>query len=430
MRKPTLVAAIAVLTVITVLASGPLPANAAPVGPQLVGGPASTDLNYGSASMAYDPDTSQLLLYGGSRAWGDSCTCDSSRDVRVWDGTNWRLLIELDQDAEWMHLVYDAATHQMLSFGGTSHDSQAPAGMIMSAWDGQAWITLPQAQRPAGLYADSAAYDPATGQLIWFGGVDFLGTFHNDTWTWDGTSWTKLQPRTSPSARDNAFVGYDDATRQFVLAGGQDAAGTQLRDTWIWTGTTWKQRTGALSPVHIAAGTFDPALNSLIVIADASTGTGRDVWKWTGSAWVELTTAALPSDVRWAAAAWDAATGQLVVVTEYGISARPAVPAANWVLAAPTTTKLTASPAPAHAGQPVQVTAAVNATTYAVTGGRVTFTDKNVQVPGCVGVLVTSGAAGCTLTPGAGSHTLRARFSPGPGYLASTSANLVLNVTT
>ena len=34
----------------------------------------------------------------------------------------------------------------------------------------------------------SMAYDPATGQLVLFGGYD--GGFLDDTWTWNGTTWT------------------------------------------------------------------------------------------------------------------------------------------------------------------------------------------------------------------------------------------------
>jgi hypothetical protein len=433
-RKPRLVAAIVGLTVLAALASVALPADAAGSGAHLIAGPASTNLNYGSAAMAYDQDTSQLLLYGGASTWGSGCSCDNSGDMRVWDGTNWQLLYAQDlRDVIYMHLIYDAATHQMLSFGGLGDDSQAPALMGMEAWNGQAWIALAQPHRPAGRVADTAAYDPATGQLIRFGGIDINNRVHNDTWTWDGTSWTLLHPATSPSARINSISGYDDATGQFVLAGGQNAAGTQLRDTWIWTGTTWKQRIGATSPKITTGATgaaFDPALNSLVVTADASTGTGTDVWKWTGSAWVEITTAALPSDVDWVQIAWDGATSQLVLITSYGISTRPPVAQGNWVLAAPTTSTLTASPAQVSypAGQPIKLTVTVKATKFAVPAGQVTFTDNNVRVVGCESIPVTAGAAGCTLTPGAGPHTLRTQFSPVSGFLASSSPNLVLNV--
>ncbi len=53
-----------------------------------------------------------------------------------------------------------------------------------------------------------------------FGGDDPSGNYLGDTWTWDGTTWTELAPATSPSARADASMAYDPATAQLVLFGG------------------------------------------------------------------------------------------------------------------------------------------------------------------------------------------------------------------
>jgi hypothetical protein len=89
---------------------------------------------------------------------------------------------------------------------------------------------------------DAMAYDAATNQLLLFGGgtshtPTALG-YHGDTWVWDGSNWTQLHPVTSPPARQNPDMVYDAARQQIVLYGGYD--GQYLSDTWTWNGTTWK----------------------------------------------------------------------------------------------------------------------------------------------------------------------------------------------
>jgi len=51
------------------------------------------------------------------------------------------------------------------------------------------------------------------------------------------TSWTQHFPATSPPARDGATMAYDPATANIVLFGGY--GGSYLSDTWTWNGTTW-----------------------------------------------------------------------------------------------------------------------------------------------------------------------------------------------
>jgi hypothetical protein len=50
--------------------------------------------------------------------------------------------------------------------------------------------------------------------------------------------WTQLSPAASPSARSAASAAYDPATGQTILFGGA-AGATPENDTWNWTGTTW-----------------------------------------------------------------------------------------------------------------------------------------------------------------------------------------------
>ena len=89
------------------------------------------------------------------------------------------------------------------------------------------------------------AYDAATGQVVLFGGTN--GSNLGDTWTYNGTTWTQQSPATSPSARSESTMAYDAATGQVVLFGGNNGSG-YLNDTWTYNGTTWTQQSPATRP--------------------------------------------------------------------------------------------------------------------------------------------------------------------------------------
>jgi hypothetical protein len=75
------------------------------------------------------------------------------------------------------------------------------------------------------------AQDPATGQLVLFGGYN--GTTGLDkTWTWNGTTWTTQPINSTPAARYFASAASDPATNQLVLFGGYNGT-SYFNDTWI-----------------------------------------------------------------------------------------------------------------------------------------------------------------------------------------------------
>ena len=68
------------------------------------------------------------------------------------------------------------------------------------------------------------AYDAASHQLLVFGGAGSGGQPSGATWSWDGTTWTRLNPVTFPAPRSAAAVVYDPATATVVLFGGFTAS--------------------------------------------------------------------------------------------------------------------------------------------------------------------------------------------------------------
>ncbi len=101
---------------------------------------------------------------------------------------------------------------------------------------------------PAGRSDTSMVYDPATGDLVLFGGSDTNGSLLSDTWTTNGTTWTEAAPSSSPPARSDQAMAYDPALSEVVLFGGLGAGSTTLSDTWAYNGTTWRALSPSTSP--------------------------------------------------------------------------------------------------------------------------------------------------------------------------------------
>jgi hypothetical protein len=125
-------------------------------------------------------------------------------------------------------MAFDPATGQMILFGGLG-----TSGLLNDTWNwnGTTWTELFPATSPSVRDGTTMAFDQATGQLILFGGAN--GGFHGDTWNWDGTTWTELFPAASPSARFFAMMDFDQANGQLILFGGEGLSG-KLGDTWNW----------------------------------------------------------------------------------------------------------------------------------------------------------------------------------------------------
>jgi hypothetical protein len=201
-------------------------------------------------------------------------------------------------------LVYDDQMGDVLFLGDTFYTGlNQPAQTWV--WNGSAWTQLHPAHEPSIRSNVAIAYDPATKQVVLFGGISSLGSggMLSDTWTWDGTDWTQQHPATSPPARDDAALAYDAATNQLVLFGGgsnQPRIGglvpPPLNDTWVWTGSNWIQQHPATSPLPVLspALAYDAAQQQLILFGGLYANTTpmrkalNDTWQWTGSNWVQL----------------------------------------------------------------------------------------------------------------------------------------------
>jgi len=188
--------------------------------------------------LVYDAATKTVVLFAG---WHGSYL----DDTWSWNGTTWTHLRPAtspsgrDSDA----FVYDPATGTAIMFGGFRGTGYVPGDTW--SWNGTTWTQLnPPTSPGTDVFAWQGAYDAASHQLLLFGGDRGKTKPSLDgTWEWTGTTWTQLSPATSPPGRGYGTMTYDAATKQVVLTAGR-STGTTITyptTTWSWNGSTWAQ---------------------------------------------------------------------------------------------------------------------------------------------------------------------------------------------
>jgi hypothetical protein len=212
-------------------------------------------------------------------------------------------------------VAYDGATGEVMLFGGLG-SSFTPLNDTW-AWDGTTWTQVADAadagctttctDSPPARAASMMTYDPASNQLVVFGGdADGGDVNNNDTWTWDGTSWSQVADSSdpgcttscigSPPARSGGAMAYDPAIGKVVLFGG---LGDATNDTWTWDGTSWTQVadggdpgctttcTDSPPPTISGAMAFDVPANQLIMFGGGEYN-GNATWNFDGTTWTQL----------------------------------------------------------------------------------------------------------------------------------------------
>ena len=289
-------------------------------GSRWVRGPGGPRARY-AAGMVYDPAASTLLLFGGAGR------TDYLGDTWTWDGARWSQHSG-PAGRYGAVMAFDPASRQVVLFGGCSNGCPwQPLGFALHdtwTWNGSHWSESTAAGPPARVNS-SLVYDAATRQLLLFGGITnypYGGPYLGDTWAWSGTRWTQVRGP-GPSPRENATLVYDAASRQVLLYGGDDGSGT-LADTWTFSGGRWSRFSGSGPGARTGyAIAYDPAKSQVVLFGGQSGNVFfGDTWTWNGSAWtqvVPLSTAnpsaavSGPTPRNGSSLAYDGASRQLVL---------------------------------------------------------------------------------------------------------------------
>jgi hypothetical protein len=272
--------------------------------------------------MAYDPATRDIVLFGGYAGIGLPGTSSEHYldDTWTFNGTNWKKLSPATSPPgrAGASMAYDPATRDIVLFGG----NQASNTHFLDdtwAFNGTNWKKLAPATSPPGRWSASMAYDAATRQMVLFGGYATGQPFLADTWTFNGTNWKEIAPPTSPPGRLFASMAYDPATRVIVLFGGSDRSNAFLNDTWTFNGSNWSEVFPATRPPALASASMasDPATSDILLFGGVGASSQHDdndhTWTFNGSNWSEVFPAPSPPGRSSGAMAYDPATRDIVL---------------------------------------------------------------------------------------------------------------------
>ena len=203
-------------------------------------------------SMAYDAATKQVVLFGGNdQTLSRGANQSGSHATWVWDGHDWtREHPSVNPPGRsYATMAYDAATKQIVLFGGAGRVSRAGRGRLLAdtwAWNGGTWVKQHPSRSPSARWYASMAYDAAAKELVLFGGFggsNGITVPPAHTWAWNGSTWIKLSPSVSPRPEAAPSMAYEAATKQIVLI--ERLPGHHKASE------TWTLRLTAPSPRHV-----------------------------------------------------------------------------------------------------------------------------------------------------------------------------------
>jgi len=180
---------------------------------------------------------------------------------------------------------FDPATGELVIFGGTGGSAT-----LDDTWvhDKTSWKHVDTQTHPSGRFNAAASEDIVHHNLVLFGG--YGGAPLADTWVWSRGSWTLMHPSTSPGPRFGHTMAYDSVRQRVVLFGGQSGPNAVLNDTWTWDGDNWTRVAAAGGPAAgkaFGAMAFDSRIGVTVltgVIPDGDLST----WTFDGTNWMRL----------------------------------------------------------------------------------------------------------------------------------------------
>jgi N-acetylneuraminic acid mutarotase len=186
-------------------------------------------------ALVYDAAHGRVILFGGwngAKAFADTWAYDPASNT--W--TDLHPAGDAPSARDSHALVYDPDTALIYLFGGFTEQVVGD----MWAYDPAAntWTELrPAGEMPAARDRHRMVYDPVRRQVLLFGG--WLDDYCvDDTWAYDpaANAWVELDPNGDrPSRRDSQAMAYDPGTGKVILFGGvEPEAWTRFEDTWSY----------------------------------------------------------------------------------------------------------------------------------------------------------------------------------------------------
>ena len=290
-------------------------------------GSANSPLEVGGITVLAQAESS--LAHGDGPAAGTSLACSAESTANVECGSSslatpasatagysWANISSRSSTAPSQRLTvmtWDAGDGYVLLIGGETWLSTFPSDTWTFSNGTWTNITAETTGAPPGLVWSGLAYDPSTGKVVLFGGVEAsISSETNYTWTYHAKVWTNLTSslHTAPSPRAFPGITTDSTDGDLLLVGGDGTAGF-LSDTWtfkngVWTNITSTEATH-LPLVYYPVLSDYPGHGALLWASYSSSGlitTGT--WVFTGEQWTNITSTLtfLPSAPLTCAAAY------------------------------------------------------------------------------------------------------------------------------
>ena len=223
------------------------------------------------ASMAYDEERGELLLFGGSEQ--EIGFVEVSARLFRWTGTQWSLLEDnpgsVDPDkpreSKEVTLVYDAARQRTVLVGGNwEYSGKYNEGTF--EWSGDHWVHR---------IADGSETSPELASPVCYSPGRQVITMHDPnegTWEWDHSGWHLSITSPQPEDRFDFTIGCDEANDRVLLFGGGAGYGEEYNDLWEWDGVKWNELYphGPDTPDrpphrHMAAMAYDPSRGTMVM---------------------------------------------------------------------------------------------------------------------------------------------------------------------
>jgi N-acetylneuraminic acid mutarotase len=237
--------------------------NPAAAAPTLEGGLAAAPSKRGASCLVYDPVGKRVILFGGERfSYDDSVPSVELHDTwAFYPATNeWKELRpsgDLPPSRGSHAMVYDPVGKKVILFGGSTDT----AGFDDTwSYDPAAnkWTELdPSGERPTARDGHAMVYDPVGKKMIMFGGSDGASAV-NETWAYDpaANKWTKLKPGgTAPAARAYHNMIYDQSAKKIIILGGTlNSSGDEASDAPLDAMWAYDPKANAWRPIETSGG--------------------------------------------------------------------------------------------------------------------------------------------------------------------------------
>ncbi|MCI4335068.1 MAG: hypothetical protein L3K04_05535 [Thermoplasmata archaeon] len=298
--------------------AGPLPSLWVRL--SVAGGPFN---NLSGFAVAYDAADGYDVLFGGYNI----STFMPVNGTYIYHQAKWTQLLPSASPPAVSNpsLAYDPQTRSVILFGG-----QTQFGVVGQTWSfsNGSWTQLTPHPSPGGRQGAALVYDAADGYLVLFGGSDPTYPYVNYTDTWSFNSkenWTNLSTSGSAPRCSSGAADYDPTTGKVYAFSGMyyDVSAYELdcpATTWEYSAGTWTNLTTSTAPGprSFAAFAFDPALGASILYGGTNFSSFgsvyTDLWELDAGAWSKLASTAAPNSQPDSQLVYDPGSQLLLVV--------------------------------------------------------------------------------------------------------------------